>query len=249
MKKILTILLFVIVLFALTACGNPNGKEPSGNNNEMPQKENTEVNNSEEKKQPEEINKPEEQEKVPEEKIDDDIYIDDDEIIERDDEDNVPTEEGTVVVKEVINCDGCVYAYFSDEGDKAKRIGSTLSPSEYTTDINNLKTMGGKQRHNFFGLVLSGNTISKAYACVLKDKIIYCIQGSTNGAYHSSNIAILNKIFASGKCKTISAGHTYTCTDGNYNGDTITTGYTSLHYETSCTIYGADANTGKLICH
>ena len=178
-----------------------------------------------------------------------DNVIVDDEIIEFDDEDNGPIDEETVVVEEVINCDSCVYAYFSDEGDKAKTLGATLSPSDYTKDINNLKTAGGKQRHNFFGLVLSSNTISRAYACILKDNKIYCIEGSTNGAYHNNNIAILNKIFTSGQCKTISDGHTYTCTDGSYNGDTKTSGYTSLHYETSCTIYGANSNTGKLICH
>jgi len=173
----------------------------------------------------------------------------DDEIIEYDDEENVPLNEGPVVVNEVINCDGCVYAYFSDEGDKAKTLGSTVSTSEYTTDINNLKTLGGKQRHNFFGLVLSGDTISRAYACILKDDKIYCIEGSTNGAYHNSNIAILNKIFAASQCKTISDGHNYWCTDGSYNGNSKTSGYTSMHYETSCTIYGSDSNTGKLICH
>ena len=57
----------------------------------------------------------------------DDEYIFDDEIIEWDDIDNEPYEEEKVVVDEVINCDGCVYAYFSDEGDKAKTLGSTLS--------------------------------------------------------------------------------------------------------------------------
>ena len=128
-------------------------------------------------------------------------------------------------------------------------MGSNLSYSDYTTDINNLKTAGGKQRHNFFGLVLSGNTISRAYACVLKDNKIYCIEGSTNGAYHNSNVAILNKIFTSGQCKTLSNGHAYWCEDGNYSGDSQTSGYTNLHYETSCTIYGADAKTGELICH
>ena len=178
-----------------------------------------------------------------------DSVIVDDEIIDIDDTDNGPINEGTVVVDEVINCDGCVFAYFSDEGDKAKTLGSTLSSNEYTNDINNLKTSGGKQRHNFFGLVLSGNTISRAYACILKDNKIYCIEGSTNGAYYNSNISILNRIFASGQCRTISDGHTYTCTDGSYNGDTKTNGYTSLHYETSCTIYGFESNTGKLICH
>ena len=173
----------------------------------------------------------------------------DDEILDIDDSDNTPIVEGTINVNEVINCDGCVFAYFSDEGDKAKTLGSTLSSSEYTTDINNLKTSGGKQRHNFFGLVLSGDTISRAYACILKDDKIYCIEGSTNGAYHNSNISILNKIFTGSQCRTISDGHTYTCTDGYYNGDTKTSGYTSLHYETSCTIYGFESNTGKLICH
>lgn len=179
----------------------------------------------------------------------DNVIVDNDEIIEFDDTDNDPVDDESVVVEEVINCDGCVFSYFSDEGDKAKTLGATLSPSDYTNDINNLKTAGGKQRHNFFGLVLSGNTISRAYACILKDSKIYCIEGSTNGVYHNSNIAILNKIFTNGQCKTISDGNTYTCTDGSYNGDTKTNGYTSLHYETSCTIYGANSNTGKLICH
>ena len=181
--------------------------------------------------------------------VSDNVIVDNDEIIEFDDTNNDPVDDESVVVEEVINCDGCVFSYFSDEGDKAKTLGASLSPSDYTNDINKLKTAGGKQRHNFFGLVLSGNTISRAYACILKDSKIYCIEGSTNGAYHNSNIAILNKIFTNGQCKTISDGHTYTCTDGSYNGDTKTSGYTSLHYETSCTIYGANSNTGKLICH
>ena len=129
--------------------------------------------------------------------------------------------------------------------------GDTLSKDEYTTDINDLKTGGKKQRHNFFGFVLSEGKISKAYACIYKDKKIYCIQGGGDGAYHNSNIAILNQIFTADQCKTISAGHTYTCTDGNYNADTITTGFASMHYETSCTIYGSDTATrsGELICH
>ena len=162
---------------------------------------------------------------------------------------NKEDEESKIVVEEVINCDGCVFAYFSDEGDKAKRLGSTLSASEYTNDIRALKTSGGKQRHNFFVLVLSGNTISKAYSCILKDNKIYCIQGSTDGAYHTNNVGILNQIFGAANCKTLSDGHNYWCTDGSYNGNSKTTGYTALHYETSCTIYGEDSNTGKLICH
>ena len=173
----------------------------------------------------------------------------DDEIIDIEDEDNTPIVGENVNVDEVINCDGCVFAYFSDEGDKAKRLGSTLSASEYTSDIRNLKTSGGKQRHNFFGLVLSGSTISKAYSCILKDSKIYCIQGSTDGAYHTNNIGILNQIFGAANCKTLSDGHNYWCTDGSYNGNSKTSGYTALHYETSCTIYGKDSNTGKLICH
>ena len=229
MKKVLIVLFAVIMLFSLTACGSKKN-EGSFNNNESSKTE--------------ENNKTEEENKEEKEYIDDN-----DDIIEFDDVDNGPTDEKTVTVEEVINCDGCVYAYFSDEGDKAKTLGATLSPGDYTKDINNLKTAGGKQRHNFFGLVLSGNTISRAYACILKDNKIYCIEGSTNGAYHNSNIAILNKIFTNGQCKTISDGNTYTCTDGSYNGDTKTNGYTSLHYETSCTIYGSNARTGELTCH
>ena len=228
MKKVFKVLFVIIMIFTLTACG-------SKENYEAPSNKDDNVTTTTTTKKKEETPK------------DDNVY--DDEIVDFDDEDNTPYEEEVVKVEKVINCDGCVYAYFSDEGDKAKRIGSTLSTNEYTTDITTLKTIGGKQRHNFFGLVLSGNTISKAYACILKDNKIYCIQGSVDGSHHTNNIGILNQVFTSGQCKYISAGHTYTCTDGSYNGDTITTGYTSMHYETSCTIYGSDANTGKLICH
>ena len=227
MKKKFLIGLMAIICLMLVGCQKEDNLNNNLNNNSNTYQTNEDINNNEV----------------------DDIIIVDDEIIEFDDEENTPIDEESVLVEEVINCDGCVYAYFSDEGDKAKTLGSTLSSSEYTKDINTIKTAGGKQRHNFFGLILSGNTISRAYSCILKENKIYCIEGSTNGAYHTSNIAILNKIFTSDQCKTISNGHTYTCTDGNYNGDTQTTGYTSLHYETSCTIYGADANTGKLICH
>lgn len=222
MKKILVCLFSLIMIFTLTACGNDN-KEKEITPTITPTVTPEENNNQ---------------------------VVIDDEIIDIDDEDNKPIDNTPVTISEVINCNGCVYAYFDKEGDNAVRIGDTLSPSDYTTDINNLKTKGGKQRHNFFGLVLSGNTISRAYACILKNNKIYCIEGSTNGAYHSSNIGVLNQIFTASQCKTISDGHTYTCTDGSYNGDTKTNGYTSLHYETSCTIYGGDnSNSGKLICH
>ncbi len=166
-----------------------------------------------------------------------------------DDEDNKPLGDERITVEEVINCEGCVYAYFSDEGESAKKLGDTISDDEYTTDINDIRTAGNKQRHNFFGLVLSGNTISKAYSCILKDNKIYCIQGSTDGAYHTNNIGVLNQIFTVDQCKTISDGNNYWCSDGNYNGNSKTSGYADLHYETSCVIYGADSNTGKLICH
>ena len=224
MKKTLFILFTLILAITITGCGSTEEKQSNKENQEQKEENNQQTNSN------------------------NNTYIDD-EIIEIDDEDNKPVEGGRITVEEVINCEGCVYAYFSDEGESAKKLGDTISDDEYTTDINDIRTAGNKQRHNFFGLVLSGNTISRAYACILKDNKIYCIEGSTNGAYHNSNIAILNKIFTNGQCKTISDGNTYTCTDGSYNGDTKTNGYTSLHYETSCTIYGSNARTGELICH
>lgn len=229
MKKLFILLLTIFMCITLTACGNDE-KEESNKNENKPQE--TEI-------QP-----------TMHQEENNNVIIDD-EILDIDDEDNkTPMNEGTTIVSEVINCPNCVFAYFSKEGDEAVRLGSSISSSDYTNDINNLKTPGGKQRHNFFGLVLSSNTIERAYACILKDNKIYCIEGSVNGAYHSSNIAILNQIFTSSQCRTISDGHTYTCTDNSYNGDTKTNGYTSLHYETSCTIYGGDSgNAGKLICH
>jgi len=230
MKKILLIVFSLVLLFTVTGCGSKE-EEKESNSQRQEQRQEERKNNNESNSN-------------------NNTYTDDDEIIDIDDEDNKPpTNEERITVEKVINCEDCVYAYFSGEGDKAKKLGDTVTADEYTTDINNLKTPGNKQRHNFFGLVLSGNTISKAYACILKDNKIYCIQGSTNGSYHTNNIGILNQIFTANQCKTISDGHTYTCTDGSYNGDTKTNGYTSLHYETSCTIYGGDSNTGRLICH
>ena len=232
-KKIIISLLTIVMCLIIVGCGKKNNNLNNTANDNINNNSNTNIIDNTNTK----------------DNTSNNYIVDDDEIIEIDDSENVPMDNSPVVVNEIINCDGCVFAYFSDEGDKAKTLGSTISSDEYTTDINNLKTSGGKQRHNFFGLVLSGNTISRAYACILKDDKIYCIEGSTNGAYHSSNIGILNKIFTGSQCRTISDGHTYTCTDGSYNGDTKTNGYTSLHYETSCTIYGSDSNTGKLICH
>ena len=236
-KRIILCLFTLLLLLSLTGCGKNNNLD-SSEKDEPKQKETSKKDKQKEEEKKEEKNDNKEN-----------TIIDDDEIIDIDDEDNPPVVGETVKVTDVINCKDCVFAYFSGEGDKAKKLGDTVSSSEYTTDINTLKTSGGKQRHNFFGLVLSGNTISKAYACILKDDKIYCIEGSPNGAYHNSNISILNQIFTASQCKTISDGHTYTCTDGSYNGDTKTNGYTSMHYETSCTIYGSDSNTGKLICH
>ena len=227
-KKILIGLLAIVMCLTLVGCGKENNFNDNSNNKSNSNQSNETTNNI---------------------TSSDNTIVDDDEIIDFDDSDNGPTQEENVNVNEVINCSGCVYAYFSGEGENAKKLGSTLSTDEYTTDIRTLKTNGGEQRHNFFGLVLSGNTIIKAYACILKENKIYCIQGSTDGAYHTNNISVLNQIFTSNQCKTISNGHTYTCTDGSYNGDTRTGGYTSLHYETSCTIYGKDAKTGQLICH
>ncbi len=228
LKKTLLILFSLILLFTITGCDSK--KEEQGNNKQEEQEEkenNNQENNSNNSN----------------------TSIDD-EIVEIDDEDNKPqVGEERIIVEEVINCEECVYAYFSEEEEKAKKIGDTVSEDEYTTDINTIRTMGNKQRHNFFGLVLSNNTILKAYSCILKDNKIYCIQGSTDGAYHKNNIGILNQIFTIDQCKTISDGNNYWCSDGYYNGNSKTSGYTDLHYETSCTIYGADSNTGKLICH
>ncbi len=234
-KRIILCLFSLLLLLSLTGCGTKEDDSDKDNNRtHEKEKSSKKEKEKEEKKENNQSNS----------------IVDDDEIIDIDDEENKPPiENEKITVEKVINCEGCVYAYFSAEGDKAKKLGDTVTADEYTTDINNLKTPGNKQRHNFFGLVLSGNTISKAYSCILKDNKIYCIQGSTNGAYHTNNISILNQIFNASNCKTLSDGHNYWCTDGSYNGNSKTSGYTALHYETSCTIYGSDSNTGKLICH
>lgn len=242
MKKILYLSILISTSIFLTACGNENKNDIQNENineNEIVDTQNTP---EETPIQNEEIKSTENDEILDSY---DDEYIIDDEIIEFDDSDNEPIKEEILEVDEIVNCNGCVFSYFSE----AKSIGSTLLPEEYTTDINTLKTSGWKQRHNFFGFVLSDNKISRAYSCIRKSNKIYCLEGSTNWAYHQNNISILNQIFTADQCKYISDGHTYWCTDGDYNGDTKTSGYTSLHYETSCTIYGSDARKGELICH
>ncbi len=249
MKRKIKLCIFILLLvISLTGCGvEENNTNNNVNENNQYQQNNT-TNNENDNNQYQQ-NATENEIKKEEDNSQNNSISIDDEIIDIDDEGNPPIVEEIVNVSEVINCDNCVFAYFSGEGENAKKLGDSLSSEEYTTDIRTLKTNGGKQRHNFFGLVLSGNTISKAYACILKNSKIYCIEGSTNGAYHNGNIGVLNQIFTTGQCKTISDGNTYTCTDGSYNGDTKTSGYTSMHYETSCTIYGANAKTGELICH
>ena len=235
-NKILICLLVLSMCLVLVGCGKKEEKENNINNETNTNQTNEDNNNTNN-----------EENNVINDNNTNNNNSSEDEVVE--DEDNTPPSVEKVTVSEVINCNNCVYAYFSAEGDNAKRLGDSVIASEYTTDVNTLKTSGGKQRHNFFGLVLSNNTISRAYACILKDNKIYCLEGSTNGAYHNSNIAILNQIFNSDQCKTISDGNTYTCSDGSYNGDSKTNGYTSMHYETSCTIYSTDSNAGKLICH
>ena len=240
-NKILICLLVLSMCLVLVGCGKKDNESNINNdtNTNQTNEDNNNTNNEE--------NNVVDDNNNTNNNLSDDVIVDD-EILDVDDEDNTPPGE-TVTVTEVINCNNCVYAYFSGEGENAKKLGDSVANDEYTTDVNTLKTSGGKQRHNFFGLVLSGNTISRAYACILKNDKIYCLEGSTNGAYHNSNIAILNQIFNSDQCKTISDGNTYTCSDGSYNGDSKTNGYTSMHYETSCTIYSTDSNAGKLICH
>ena len=142
------------------------------------------------------------------------------------------TKEEKIVVERVVNCEGCVYAYFADN----RTFGSTLSDEEYTTDINDIKTIGGNQRHNFFGFVLNNNKIERAYSCILKENVIYCIEGTANGEKYQSNIGVINQIFTADQCKYISDGSTYTCTDGHYNGRATKKGDADLHFETSCRI-------------
>ena len=151
MKKILLVLCSLVLVFTITGCGAT--KENQGNNGHGQKQEEKENNNQHNNSN-------------------NNINNNDDEIIDIDEEDNKPVGNEKVTVEKVINCDGCVYAYFSEEGNNAKRLGDKVSANEYTTDINNIRTKGNKQRHNFFGLVLSGNTISKAYSCILKDNKI-----------------------------------------------------------------------------
>ena len=96
MKKYFGLLLIVICVLTLTACGNDE-KEESNKNENKPQE--TEI-------QP-----------TMHQEENNNVVVDD-EIIDIDDEDNKPPmNEGIVTVSEVINCPGCVFAYTLTKSD------------------------------------------------------------------------------------------------------------------------------------
>ena len=206
--------------FILVGCGNNNTN--INNNNEINDNSKTNVK--------EDLNKKEEEYNH--------NTIIDDEIIDFDEEDNY-IEEDETITSTLINCNDCVFAIYTDN----KTFGDTLI--DYTTDYNTLKDRKGKQLRRFMGHVIDSNgTILKAYTCGIKNGKAFCLQGATDDSTYQYNIGILNQVFDASECRYIANGLTYTCTDGNMNGDTRADGYVSVHYDDSCYVFGDKAKFG-----
>ena len=155
----------------------------------------------------------------------------DDEIIDIDDQDNI-SDTNTDIDSTLINCDGCVFAFFKE----SKTIGDKLT--NYTSDYNTLKDSKGNPRRRFLGFIIDGNdTIIEAYACGIEQSSAYCLKGTENGSAFEYNIGILTQVFDAEQCAYNSNSSRYTCI-GETNGDTRADGYVSVHYDDNCHVFG-----------
>ena len=162
--------------------------------------------------------------------------IDDNEIMDFDDEDNYYKKEDKIIESTLINCEDCVFAYFTDN----KTWGDTLT--DYTKDYSTLKNKKGEQLRRFLGFKLdSSNHIVNAYTCGIKDGKAFCLEGATDDHTYEYNVSILKQVYPSDECKYIAQGKTYTCTDGNLNADTRADGNVTVHYDENCHIFGERA--------
>ena len=163
-----------------------------------------------------------------------DVIIED-EIIDLE-EDNYYKEENKILESTLINCQDCVFAYFTDN----KTWGDTLT--NYTKDYSSLKNKKGEQLRRFLSFKLdSSNHIVNAYTCGIKDGKAFCLEGATDDHTYEYNVGILKQVYPSSECKYIAQGKTYTCTDGNLNADTRADGNVTVHYDENCHIFGERA--------
>ena len=145
------------------------------------------------------------------------------------------TKDGDISKLSLVNCNNCVFAYFTDK----KSFGSVVS--EYTKDVTTLKDKHGCQRRRFLGFILdSSNKIQHAYTCGIKNNKVFCVEGSADA--YQTNANILQSVYSSSECRFIANGKTITCTDGHLNADARADGQVSVHYDENCHIW-PDSNT------
>lgn len=147
--------------------------------------------------------------------------------------------ESKVIESYLVNCKDCVFSFFTDN----KTFGSTITG--YTSKYATLKDEAGYQRRRFLGFVLDGNNISKAYACAIKDKKAFCLEGATDNHAYEYNKEILNQIYDSSQCRYLDNEKTYACTDGYTNGTASSNGNVSVYYDEICQINGS---TNEINC-
>ena len=116
-NKILICLLVLSMCLVLVGCGKKEEKENNINNETNTNQTNEDNNNTNN-----EENNVVDDNNNTNNNSSDDVIVDDDEILDIEDEDNTPPSVEKITVSEVINCNNCVYAYFSAEGENAHTL-------------------------------------------------------------------------------------------------------------------------------
>ena len=97
---------------------------------------------------------------------------------------NVPT---------IDSCPGCVYTYTTGPLYYSG-TPTTLTSSQYQE--NYMDVVSETNKNYFLGLILNdSSTITKAYVCVIKDNVPFCLEGSTDGSSYLANKTLLNSLY------------------------------------------------------
>jgi len=107
-------------------------------------------------------------------------------------------------------CPDCVYRFSSTEkyiynSTNSQRTdeNSKLTTEEYTTDYTTIN------KDYFLGYVIDDNGyILKSYACGKEDNKYFCLESTSDGSKHNSNLRIMNEIFGTVNEYNVSLGST-----------------------------------------
>lgn len=106
------------------------------------------------------------------------------------------TEEVKTVTSQLINCQECVFAYYTH----SRTINSKLT--EYVDDYTKLKDDKGNQREAFLGFIIDEDkNIQKAFVCGIEDQTAYCLESSATEDTYENNKQILNQVYNPNDCR------------------------------------------------